>query len=78
MLLLDCYFKSQASTYIFYTCFMIREKALSITWTKPSEFVNVNHTRDPKQMTTDELAAEILRERAAAQGRGEEKPSQLH
>lgn len=30
---------------------------------RPSEFVNVNHSRDPREMSTDELAAEILQER---------------
>ncbi len=45
---------------------------------KPSEFINVNATRDPAQMTTDELAAEIIRERATEAGRGEEKPSAIH
>lgn len=45
---------------------------------KPSEFVNVNATRDPALMTTDELAAEIIRERARKPSGGEAEPSQLH
>ncbi len=45
---------------------------------KPSEFVNVNTTRDPSMMSTDELAAEIARERAAEPRTGEAKSSGLH
>lgn len=45
---------------------------------KPSEFVNVNHSHDPQEMTTDELAAAILRERADQARGGEAKPSKLH
>lgn len=45
---------------------------------KATEFVNVNHSRDPQEMSTDELAAAILRERANQSGAGEEQPSQLH
>ena len=45
---------------------------------KPTEFLNVNHARDPLEMSTDELAAEILRRRAAQAGTGEEQPSVVH
>jgi len=45
---------------------------------KPSEFVDVNLHRDPSQMTTDELAAEIVRERAAESRQREEQPSSVH
>jgi hypothetical protein len=45
---------------------------------KPSEFLNVNHSRDPAEMSTDELAAEILRERANQPGPSQEQPSKLH
>ena len=45
---------------------------------KPTEFLNVNHGRDPAEMSTDELAAEILRERANKEGGGEEQPAILH
>lgn len=45
---------------------------------KPSEFVNVNHSRDPGAMTTDELATEILRGRAAESGSSSESPTSVH
>jgi formylmethanofuran dehydrogenase subunit A len=50
---------------------------------KPSEFVNVNATRDPAQMSTDELVAEIKRNRAVGNGTGQEdgrseSPSSVH
>ena len=45
---------------------------------KPTEFVNVNATRDPAQMSTDELAAEIIRERANQPRGGETEPSTVH
>src|SRR3979490_30098 len=45
---------------------------------KPSEVVNVNHAKDPGGMTTDELAAEILRERADRQIPGETIPPSVH
>lgn len=45
---------------------------------KPSEFVSVNYSRDPAEMSTDELAAEILRERAAQSDGSEESPSSVH
>ena len=45
---------------------------------RPSEFINVKSTRDPTQMTTDELAAEIIRERAAKASGGETEPSTVH
>lgn len=45
---------------------------------RPTEFVNVNHSRNPGEMTTDELAAEILRERANSQSPSEAIPSVVH
>lgn len=45
---------------------------------KPTEFVNINHASDPREMSTDELAAEILRRRADPQGTGEESSSSVH
>lgn len=45
---------------------------------KPSEFVNVNHSRNPGEMSTDELAAEILRERADSPSPVKEVPTKLH
>ena len=34
---------------------------------KPTDNVNVNHSRNPGEMSTDELAAEILRRRVGEQ-----------
>lgn len=45
---------------------------------KPTEFVNVNHAQDPGAMSTDELAAQILRERAAGQDSGQAIPASVH
>lgn len=45
---------------------------------KPTEYLDVNHSRDPRQMTTDELAAEILRERADQSRPSEDQPSIVH
>ncbi len=45
---------------------------------KATEFVNMNYSRDPAEMSTDELAAEILRERAAKPDSGAEQPSSVH
>lgn len=53
---------------------------------KPSEYVNVNHTQDPQEMTTDEIRqrlAAIDRERRALEAdagaeRGQGPASQLH
>lgn len=45
---------------------------------KASEFLNVHHSGDPRAMTSDELAAQILRERANSQSGGEEQPSTVH
>jgi len=45
---------------------------------KPSEFVNVNHAREPMGMSNDELATEILRRRAGEQISSPAITSKLH
>lgn len=45
---------------------------------KPTEFLDVNHRRDPAMMSTDELAAEIARERASESSKREAESPSVH
>jgi hypothetical protein len=45
---------------------------------KATEFVNINHAADPTAMSSDELAAEILRRRAGEQVPGAAVVASVH
>ena len=45
---------------------------------RPTDNVNVNHSRDPGAMSTNELAAEIIRRRASEAGSSSEIPPSVH
>lgn len=44
----------------------------------PMQHLGISDERDPRELTTDELAAAILRERANSARPSEEQPSSLH
>ncbi len=45
---------------------------------KPTENVNLNHRLDPAEMSTHELVAAILRERASSPSQRTKQPTELH